>query len=254
MFRAYIAFWSADPARSGASPETMELNLSGYRQPISLRLCTSDVLVSDQVFCHEEYAPLTHVVSPKLIIDCGANIGCTSAYLLHHHPSAKLIAVEPDLGNSQMCIRNLKPFGVQAVVLQAGVWCRPASLCVERGAFRDGKEWSFQVRECAVGEPAEVQAVSISSLIDQAGADRVDILKIDVEGAERVLFAEGMHDWLDRVECLAIETHDNECFNTVLGAVRRHSFSHIVRRRETLFCFRRPMAMSWLDSMCKVIT
>ena len=28
----------------------------------------------------------------RVLIDCGANIGCTSVYLLNHFPNAKLIA------------------------------------------------------------------------------------------------------------------------------------------------------------------
>lgn len=68
--------------------------------------------------------------------------------------------------------------------------------------------------------------------------DRIDILKIDIEGAESVLFSQDCHDWLSRTNCLAIEIHDEACRQAVLGAVSQYPFD-IIRARETLFCFRR---------------
>jgi hypothetical protein len=107
-----------------------------------------------------------------------------------------------------------------------------------RGDFRDGREWSIQVRECGPGEPGEVEAVSIPSLLRRAECDQIDLLKVDIEGAERLLFAEGCHDWLAQVGCLAVEVHDDECRAIVLRAVGWYSFD-VSYSRGTLFCFRR---------------
>jgi FkbM family methyltransferase len=237
--RAHVAFWSADPKRMAHARQTLRVQARGYRYPFSIRTHTSDVFVFDQVFVDEEYAPLTRQTAPRLIIDCGANIGCTSIYLLNRYPNARLIAVEPDADNARVCAANLAPFGPRAEVVPAGVWHRTALLRVERGGFRDGREWSFQVRECRPGEPGEIEAVGIPALLERTGCDRIDILKIDVEGAERHLFAEGCHDWLSRIDCLAVEAHDDECRDTVMRAIARYQFN-VVRRRETIFCFQRP--------------
>ncbi len=236
VYQAYKAFWSGD-----AEPEIVPMHVPGYEHPVLIRLHTSDVFVFEQIFFHEEYARLTGLERPKLIIDCGANIGCTSVYFLKHYPNATVIAVEPDAGNCDICARNLAPYGARAQVVPSGIWPREASLRVVRGEYRDGREWTFQVRECAPGEAAEIQAVSIPGLMQRAGAERIDILKIDIEGSEKMLFAEGVHGWLDQVDCLAIETHDEECHRTVMAAVQRHGFRDVTRHRETLFCFRGPV-------------
>ena len=215
-----------------------EVRPRGYGFPVYLRAHTSDVFVFDQVFYREEYAPLNRVRDPRMIIDCGANIGCTSAYLLGRFPNSRLVAVEPDSGNIKLCRTNLRPFGDRARSVQAGVWPRDGLLRIERGGFRDGREWSFQVRECAVGEEAEVGAVSISTLLLQEGVKRIDILKVDVEGAERLLFSDGCDEWLDRTDCLAVETHDALCRETVLRAFTQKAFDSF-RVRETYFFFRR---------------
>jgi FkbM family methyltransferase len=239
--RAYLAFWSADPDRMAGSRRILGLRARGYSQPFGIRTHTSDVFVFEQVFVDEGYSPLTGLHEPRLIVDCGANIGCTSVYLLTRYPHARLIAVEPDAENARMCAANLAQFGERAEVLQAGIWHCDALLRVERGGFRDGREWSFQVRECRPGESGEVRAVSLPTLLEKSGFGRIDILKIDVEGAERYLFADGCHDWLSRVDCLAVEAHDDECRDAVLRAVAEQRFE-VTRRQETIFCFRRPHA------------
>ncbi len=37
---------------------------------------------------------------------------------------------------------------------------------------------------------------------------RIDLLKLDIEGAERTLFSEGCEDWLLYTDIIIIETHD----------------------------------------------
>ena len=46
--------------------------------------------------------PLDPPVEPRFILDCGANVGYTSAYLLTRFPTAFLIAIEPDPGNAEI--------------------------------------------------------------------------------------------------------------------------------------------------------
>lgn len=85
----------------------------GLKKPIFYRPGTSDLDVYTQVFDTLEYRCLDHVISPGLIIDCGANVGFTSAYLLSRHPSARVIAVEPDASNYLALRANLAQFGVR---------------------------------------------------------------------------------------------------------------------------------------------
>src|SRR5262245_15773023 len=99
VVRVSLAFWSA---RTGSSPAKRPLRFParGYVFPVTLRTHTSDLLVFEQVLYREEYAPLKGLGEPRLILDCGANVGYTSVYLLNHYPHARLIAIEPDAGNA----------------------------------------------------------------------------------------------------------------------------------------------------------
>jgi FkbM family methyltransferase len=190
------------------------LNFKGYDYPIFYRTQTSDLDVILQVFVDEQYDCVGEENSVKLIIDCGANIGCTSFYLLHRYPNAHVVAVEPDPQNFALCQRNLAPFAERVTLVNSGVWPEPVPLQIERGTYADGREWgewAIQVRPAQIGERPDMIAVTIDGLINQSGLDGVDILKIDIEGAEAALFSEGVEKWLSRTRHLAIEIHGTKC-------------------------------------------
>ncbi len=183
---------------AGRANWVRRLKLRGYRFPIYYRVGTSDLDVIWQILIRCEYECVAHEKSVSLIIDCGANIGCTSFYFLHHYPEARVVAVEPDSGNCKMCRRNLKVFGDRFVLVHSAVWPTATPLRVARGSYRDGREWSFQVEPVSDGGTSELLGTTISDLIDASGCEQVDLLKIDIEDAEIHLFSKKTEDWLPR--------------------------------------------------------
>ena len=67
--------------------------LVGLRAPrvgmVYCRAHTSDLGVFRQIFIDREYRCLDDVQEPRLIVDCGANVGYASAYFLARHPLGK---------------------------------------------------------------------------------------------------------------------------------------------------------------------
>jgi FkbM family methyltransferase len=187
------------------------MNLKGYRYPIYYRMGTSDLKVIRQVFIRREYECVAYEQDVSLIIDCGANIGCTSYYLLNRYSKARIIVVEPDPGNFAMCRRNLEPFGDRVVLVNSGIWPTATPLRITRGSYRDGREWSFQVRPAFDGESSDLVATTVGDLIAGSGSNRVDLLKIDIECAEIQLFSENTDKWLPHTRCLVIELHGTDC-------------------------------------------
>jgi hypothetical protein len=98
-------------------------------------------------------------------------------------------------------------------------------------------EWERQVRECHEGEPAEMTAVDIGSLLENSGHERISILKIDVEKAEAVIFSSNFERWIHRVENLAIELHGKECTEVFYRAIDGLPF-HVEQRGELTVCRR----------------
>ena len=58
-------------------------------------------------------------------------------------------------------------------------------------------------------------------MIELSGHERVSVLKIDIEGAERELFSVGVNEWLDRVDNIAIELHGEDCAKLFFDAMSR---------------------------------
>jgi FkbM family methyltransferase len=214
----YIAGRDPSPPRLGT------LKLKGYPHPFFFRHGTSDVQVIRQIFLKEEYRELRAEMNMGRIIDCGANIGCSAFYFLSKYPDAELIAIEPDEGNFRLLQKNLEPFGERARALQAAVWSCDQQLRVDRGHFGDGKEWSYQVRVCHDDEQADVKALSLETILNQFGWERVDLLKIDVERAELELFNSGYDPWLSRTRNLVIELHGLDCERVFLGGMAQYDY------------------------------
>jgi FkbM family methyltransferase len=183
---------------------------------------TSDRLAFAQIFIERGY-PLPRDLQPKLIIDCGANVGYASLFFLSRYPGARVIALEPDDRNYDLLTRNLQPFGDRVHMIHGAIWPRETGLRVVKGCFGDGLEWATQVRECHAGEAAELTGTTIASLMARSRDHVVDLLKLDIEGAEAELFA-GNLDWIDKVLLLVIELHGPESSRTFHRAMLGRPF------------------------------
>lgn len=188
---------------------------TGRRFDFEVRDAT-DMSVLRQIFVHEDYslsrlarssdilrhyAQITQARQTPLIIDCGANIGLSAAYFSDMFPDAKIVAIEPEEGNCALARRNCSAANVD--VLQAAIASEDkAGVLIDPGVGG----WGFRVEE---RESGAVRMVSINSLLDDpayAGCQPF-IVKIDIEGFERELFARNT-EWIDRFMLLIIELHD----------------------------------------------
>jgi FkbM family methyltransferase len=186
---------------------------------------SSDPLVFDQIFINGDLANLIgRVHEARTIVDLGANVGYASIVFLNAFPDAYVLAVEPDSRNAVLCACNLAPYGNRARLVEAAAWSRSCDLMLVRGAFRDGKEWSTQVRPAQPGEMADVKALDMPTLLQMCPRPVVDILKIDIEGAESTLFGEDAERWLKCVRNLCVEIHSPEAASIVEQALRGFQF------------------------------
>ncbi|MDC3402515.1 FkbM family methyltransferase [bacterium] len=200
--------------------------------PVILRNRTSDIKVFSQIFLHREYRCLDHVEDAHLIIDCGANVGLASAYFLSRYPAARLIAVEPQLGNFKVLEKNLAPYGDRCSAVQGGIWSTSTDLVVLDHPMGD---WAFTVRPANPGEQPRVEAFDIGSLLGESGLERISILKIDIEGAEDEVFSRNTSSWINRFDHLVIELHGQRSRSIVMGALDLDEFDIIECEELTVF-------------------
>lgn len=221
--------------------------------PLEYRSGASDLDLFKQIFIDREYRCLDDVADADLVIDCGANVGYSAAYFLSRFPRCRLIAVEPDESNFALLNRNLQRFTGRFTTLRAGVWPHEAGLKISEERFGDGREWSYTVREVGAGESPQIEGVGIASLLRMSGCDRISLLKIDVEGAEKWIFSENVDQWLGKVDMLVIELHGTECGNVFQRAISTYDFE-LSTSDELTVARKRGLAKGLSGSECEAVS
>lgn len=148
------------------------------------------------------YPHLPFIEDVSTILDVGANCGATSVHLARHHPDAVVHAFEPGREARRYLERNVgdlpnvvvHPFGLDAVDREALL-------------FVDDEDIGQASVITHVDGAATAEAITLRSAAGwaaAAGIDRIDILKVDVEGCE-VEVLEGLAALLPTVKVLYIE-------------------------------------------------
>lgn len=172
--------------------------------PITVRLGTSDLIVFEDIFVKREYDWTFNAV-PQVILDAGGHIGLSAAYFAVRYPEATIVVIEPDADNFDLLKVNTAHFpNVRAI--RAAVWHESGQISLRDPGLGS---WGFQVAAVDKPRPAAdlVRAVTIQEIIEEFGLGRIDLLKIDVEGSEKEIFA-GSASWLPKVDAICIELHD----------------------------------------------
>jgi len=197
---------------------TRRISVEKYPHRFYYRHATTDKYVMADVLLDDQYACLVGLPAVRTIFDLGANIGATSVFLLNAYPNARVVALEPDAGNFDVLRRNLEPYGDRAVAVHGALWHRRERLAIDRGHFRDGGEWSFQVKPAA-GDNGEVDGFTLGDLMGRFAVDAIDILKIDIEGAEEQVFESSTSGCLPHIARIAIELHSQACRDVFFRSV-----------------------------------
>jgi len=197
-----------------------DLNCGGMTRRFYFRGATSDEQVVKHVFQQQEYSLNRLRRAPELIefakaqerkgrrpliVDAGANIGATAVYFVLTFPNSCVVAIEPDRGNHDLLSKNVQGLQVKAY---------RAAVCSTKGRMRvfDPGEghWGYRTRPIETGEAdsGSVPGLMINDLYTEYGSDHFPfIVKVDIEGAERDLFAEAT-EWVAKTPVVIVELHD----------------------------------------------
>ena len=185
-----------------------EVRWIGCAHPVRLRLNSSDVPTFRQVFVKDEYDFVTERPL-RTIVDAGANIGLASIRFANRFPDARIVAIEPEAANFALLRENVAPYP-NIIPVQAALWCTDGEIeLLDPGLGH----WGYMVDAPApaANVPSRichrVRAVTVGTLMEAHGLDRIDLLKVDIEGAEREVFADTT-GWIDRVDAIIVEEHD----------------------------------------------
>ncbi len=190
------------------SQSILQIDRPAIKFPFFLRVPGSDIQTFTQVFFGQDYDfPVER--TPKVIVDAGANIGLASIYFSNRFPDAKIIAIEPEESNLEIIRKNISQYGNITLVCGA-LWHKNSRInLVDPGRGKWGFMTQTQEDEGqGHGEVVhEVQGMTVDTIMKEHGINHIDILKIDIEGAELEVFRDSS-SWIDKVDALIVELHD----------------------------------------------
>lgn len=168
-----------------------------------------DVKIINEIWIDRCYARPGFIPEPGwTVVDLGANKGFFAACALTA-AAVTVACVEPDPRNVAALRRNTARWADQVTVHEAAVAGVPGELVLHRLAGRHGQSSLSRARAASRGVIAaeiRVPVVDLASVV--APFDRVDLLKVDIEGGEYAALLDGPPGALDRVERIVAEVDD----------------------------------------------
>ena len=208
----------------------IRLTVQGVPTRVTCRPSGPDFYTLRHVFVDRDCdAPIA--VTPRLIIDGGANIGYASVLFASKYPGAKIIAVEPDGKNCDRFRQNCAAFPNIRLV-QGGVWSRHTHLRIRNPS---AEPWMFEVEETGDPAPGSIEGFTIEELLAQSGEETIDILKLDIEGSETAVFTASDTGWMDRTRVMSIEVHGEEADRAVRAAAASRDFDAATVGEKVIF-------------------
>jgi FkbM family methyltransferase len=192
----------------------------GLSRPVRARLGTSDFMVIEDLLVHGgggaddgrgEYDAAMDAAARVcggadkvgLVLDLGANIGIAAVMFADRFPEARVVAVEPEAENFKLLEMNTGSVdGSRTRCVRACVGATRRTVVLDRSAH-GGEPWAIAMKDGA-GED-RVDVVTVEDVC-ATRADAIDLLKCDIEGAERELF-ESCGGWIARVRVMVVELH-----------------------------------------------
>lgn len=191
-----------------------------YRSKIgmvfSTRGKTTDINDAVVVLSGKEYTPdLTGLnragvggsgLAP-IVLDCGGHIGSFTMYIKSHWPNAKVFAMEPVPDNQALFQQNISRNNLSDVTMI------PQALYGESGTFYidlAGKQYdavNITAQKPAHDQFITIDALTLDQVIAQHNLSIIDLMKLDVEGAEYHIFEHSFDALRSHVRRIIMEFH-----------------------------------------------
>lgn len=231
--------------------EKLEFKLFSFSCEIFIRhLSNADKQVCSQIFERLDYdldwlqqgksfrkylKSLTATNITPLFIDCGANIGASLQYFKKKYPSIQLLAVEPDIENCELIKINAP---INNTILFNGAISdnEDGLLLIDPG----NGEWAYRTIKNITPNTKSISVPLIFSYFEQDSNIKISLIKIDIEGAEKLIFSKNTY-WMENLPVIIIELHDwmlpfENSSKEILHALSHYGYE-VIPRGENLLCF-----------------
>jgi len=183
--------------RIGKFPRYTKLETAILGPKFTVPDSASFIFMFKEIFFEHIYRFNT-VIDKPYIIDCGANIGLSVIYFKKLYPDARVIAFEPDDQIFNVLNNNISSFNFNNVqLINKGLWNKEGYLSFKKEGADAG-----QINFKNEASNYSIEVTKLSSYLKQ----KVDFLKIDIEGAEVTVLEECKAELIN-VRYIFVEYH-----------------------------------------------
>lgn len=223
LFRAYSALFTQ---RWDGPLLTARLRLGTEVLTVSFR--RRDIYMIGEILYEQPYRLHHQLPTKPVVIDAGANIGIATLWFRAIYPDAEVHCFEPASDNFDLLRRNVAGL--------PGSHCMRAALGAAEGEVRlempGGHSDNRIIAGVTNADMEVVQCTTGAAYFERSGLDRVDLLKLDVEGYE-IEVVRGFGTALPRVQAIVGEVHERLVDQRAFYSLLEKSGYSIVARTET---------------------
>lgn len=194
--------------------------------PFVLRM--QDRVAFNEIVKEGEYAFVSKLIPPTgkpRVLDIGANIGLFSLQVFQSNPAAQVVALEPAPDTFSVLDQTRREnASLNWQTRQEAVYGTDGFVEFDATGTSTGRA----IRTASGHATIRVAAVRLETILDREfRAQSIDLLKLDVEGAEESVLRASSGS-LQRVTALIIELHDSVDQAFCIDTIRR-SFKHLYK-------------------------
>ena len=155
------------------------------------------------------YELVNEFIKPNIIFDIGANIGIETFRFRKLFPFSKIISIEANKENFNILKKNLDQ-DKNVVTLNLGIWNEKTKLKLKKSNKNSSQGFAYEKLDSNEKGEEFIDADTIQGVIDKFSISEIDILKIDVEGAENFIFDNSCDFWISKVKTIIMECPDSD--------------------------------------------
>ncbi len=198
----FASAWFAGGRHTRRVARRPRIEVSAFGRIVSLRVHDRAALeVVREVFLDDVYRGASTATPAPTILDLGSHVGASALYFHARYPDATIHAFEPDPDNFALLVANTRHI--------RGVTAHNAAVAGSTGPrtlWHDGESWTPTLSSAGRRRRSvAVDAWGLDTVLDRLALERVDVLKLDVEGAEYEVAAAS--ELLARCETICGEVH-----------------------------------------------
>lgn len=218
---------------------SFSLQLGNYSLHFNAASSFSAIEVYQEIFKEKSHfiAPGFSGQDDEVILDIGANQGFYTLKLKEINPECKIIALEPNPNEYRILQENIRGNNIGNVFLEEKAitpFCGTMSLEIipQIGAIGGTtvkipeRPW---IKDSFI-KKVEVQTITLDMLLEKYNIDKVDILKIDVEGLEYEILRNCT--MLNRIKKIVLEYHNTEIRSRLIPFMKGCMFDLVYEGHE----------------------